>query len=95
VLRSKICTIAAATLTASLLAAPAWAQRAGAEYTTLQAEVGARVYEERCAGCHLADLEGSFEARRRELAEAQAGLLEISGGLPQAKLDAALAALRR
>ena len=40
----------------------------------------------------MADLEGSYEARRNELAEAQAALREL-GGLPQAKLDAALAAL--
>ena len=41
----------------------------------------------------MADLERSFETRWKELAEAHAVLQDLSGGLPDAKLDAALEAL--
>lgn len=41
------------------------------------------------------DLELSFEARRRVLAASEEALWDLSGGMPQAKLDAAHAALAR
>jgi len=44
------------------LAASAHAQMAQATFTGDQATVGAAVYSERCAECHLSSLQGSFEA---------------------------------
>ncbi len=59
-----------------------------AERALLQSEL-----DEVCR--RMVDLEGSFETRRRELAEAEAALRDMGDGLPQAKLDAALAALAK
>ena len=41
---------------------PGLAQDAQATYTAAQAESGAGIYADRCAACHLANFEGSFEA---------------------------------
>ena len=37
-------------------------QLSQADYTTAQAESGAQLYQQNCSVCHLADLQGSFEA---------------------------------
>ena len=42
--------------------APSQAQAPQATYTAAQAESGAGIYEARCAACHLANFQGSFEA---------------------------------
>ena len=42
--------------------APVMAQDADAGYTAAQALDGAAIYADRCAGCHLAGLQGAFEA---------------------------------
>ena len=42
--------------------APGQAQALQATYTAAQAESGGAIYADQCAACHLADLQGSFEA---------------------------------
>ncbi len=42
--------------------APVMAQDADAGYTAAQALDGAAIYADRCASCHLAGLQGAFEA---------------------------------
>ena len=51
-----------ATFAACEVSAQAPEQARQAAYTADQAEAGAAVYQESCAGCHLPNLSGSFEA---------------------------------
>lgn len=60
---SHQCLIGIVSLSATLFAVAASAQElAQASFTTAQVQAGSSLYQQNCATCHLADLQGAFEA---------------------------------